>query len=100
MPPTEPHATGILKDVFEISTTKQVVVIIQDVEGDMPANAVLHVADQRSAISGVDYPRTIVDLPDGSRGLDFSILGVLLKSGSKADWEPYKGQRAEIFIKS
>ena len=83
MAKAEQEATGILKDVFEISTTKQVVVIVESIEGEIPPKASLQAGELVSAVSGIDYPRTVVDLPDGSRGLDFSILGMALKSGSK-----------------
>ena len=96
MASNEQKTTGILKDVFEISTTKQVVVIVTNIDGEMPSKAVIRAGDLVSEVTGVDYPRTVIDLPDGSRDLDFSVLGMALKSGSKADWLRYRGQSVKI----
>ena len=100
MTTTERPITGILKDVFEITVTRQVVVIVEDIDGDIPVSAVLRAGDLVSEITGIDYPRTIVDLPDGSRGLDFSMLGLALKSGTKADWLFHRGQTVSIIVKN
>ncbi|GLO68989.1 hypothetical protein MACH17_05060 [Phaeobacter inhibens] len=96
---TKFHLTGVLQDAFEISSTKQVVVIVDNLDGEMPPDAVLQAGDLVSDIAGIDYPRKIIDLPDGSRGLDFSCLGFLLKTGSKVDWLKHKGKTARILTK-
>ncbi len=82
--------------MFELASRK-VVVLIDEIDQDIHGATSLVVGGFKASISGMDWPRKIVELSDGSQGLDFSTLGILIDSPpTKCDLLPLIGSRVSF----